>query len=188
MIQQHVVPYYKSTGQLCRNPRTISIEDAYSCFETAKKQWEESEQCVQLRTLLDSVELGHHIDKIVAFACGNMSSKTEDERSGPSYQHSLMLTLRDIVLSRKEPPSTVACFAQDPAYSDIDKAILQRSGVKVLEDPDGFIEVDESTIVLSFSPNVPVQQVIADIAKPYMMIWDTVIRHCDEEDMLRQML
>lgn len=88
-------------------------------------------------------------------------------------QHAAIITLRDVLRTRN-PGAHVQCFAQDPAYSDDDKTVLQRAGITVLEDPRAFCEVDDSSIVLSAYPNIPVRQVVMDIARPAIMIWNKV--------------
>jgi hypothetical protein len=66
----------------------------------------------------------------------------------------------------------VMCYAQDPSYTAVDKRLLRNKGVTVLEDPRGFLEVDDDSVVISVSPTVPVRQIVADIAKPMVLIWD----------------
>ncbi len=68
----------------------------------------------------------------------------------------------------------IKCYAQDPAYNDIDQALLRSIGIEPLDDPKGFLEIDENTLVFSVSPNVPVKQVVADVQWPGAMIWNTV--------------
>lgn len=41
----------------------------------------------------------------------------------------------------------------------------------MIEDPRGWLEVDEHSILLSIAPNVPVKEIIADIARPAAIIW-----------------
>lgn len=91
-----------------------------------------------------------------------------------AYQHALILTLRDILSERQDQGTEIACYAQDPFYTDIDKDVIEQSGITVLNDPQGFLEVDDSTVVLSFAADIPVRQIIADIAQPAMMIWDRI--------------
>ncbi|KIW16836.1 hypothetical protein PV08_04026 [Exophiala spinifera] len=95
-------------------------------------------------------------------------------RTRSAFQHALILTLRDILSKRHESVNDIKCYAQDPFYTDIDREVLERSGITVLNNPQGFLEVDDSTVVLSFCPDVPVRQVIAEIALPAMMIWDKI--------------
>jgi hypothetical protein len=68
----------------------------------------------------------------------------------------------------------VTCFAQEPAYHAADKAVLGAEGVVVLDDPRAFLEVDEASVVVSVYPDIPVREVVADIARPAVMIWGRV--------------
>lgn len=87
------------------------------------------------------------------------------------YQHGLVLTLRDIFNERRKPGQPPAqCFAQDLWYNDLDKAILGKAGITVLQHPHGYLEVDDETVVVSISPSCPVRDVIAELAKPAVMI------------------
>ena len=66
-------------------------------------------------------------------------------------------------------------YAQDPAYTAADKAVLRDVGVEVLEDPRGFLEVNRATVVLSIGPDFPLKQVLAaDIARPAVIVWEGV--------------
>ena len=66
------------------------------------------------------------------------------------------------------------CYAQDPVYEDVDRRVLGELGMTVLDNPRGFLEVDESTAVFSLAPEVAVRQIVVDIAKPALMIWNKV--------------
>lgn len=52
--------------------------------------------------------------------------------------------------------------------------MLAELDMTVLDNPRGFLEVDESTVVYSLAPEVAVRQIVADIARPALMIWDKV--------------
>lgn len=115
------------------------------------------------------------VTKIVAFAMGTISLRDHPNRSYTRslQQHALVLAIRSILdEEREEGRGGLACFAQDPEYSEVDKAVLREHGITVLEDPQGFLDVDEGSVVLSFSPNVPVKQIVADIARPAMIMWE----------------
>lgn len=91
-------------------------------------------------------------------------------------QHALILAIRDIVekLQTAGQAAQIECFAQDPVYTETDRRLLRSFGIKDLDDPRGFLEVDDDSLVISFSPSIPVRQIIADIARPAVMIWDYV--------------
>jgi hypothetical protein len=60
---------------------------------------------------------------------------------------------------------------QDPWYTTIDKEILRKAGLEVIDDPCGWLEVDEQSVVLSIAPNVSTKEIIADLARPAIVIW-----------------
>lgn len=156
--------------------KTAPPEEVQAAFDAGVKAWEASEDCQQLRALFQTVPLPK-VNKIVAFACSTMAMDgVGDGRNRQIYQHALILTMRDIFENRSdaEKPVKVQCFAQDPIYTKIDEDVLGRAGITVLGDPRGFLEVDEQSVVISFAPNIPVRQIIADIARPAVMIWDRV--------------
>ncbi|OGM49605.1 pyruvate decarboxylase [Aspergillus bombycis] len=156
-----------------------SVQAIEESFTTCIQTWEASESYKQLQKIVESRENLPPITKIVALALGTMQPRsTENWDHRPEYQHALILTLHRIVSNcQGETADKIECFAQDPAYTVIDKSILERYDVTILDDPDAFVEIDDSTIVLTFAPDVPVRQIVADIARPAMMIWNT----CEDE-------
>lgn len=93
-----------------------------------------------------------------------------------AYHHALLLALRTLIASHlaADAASNIGCYSQDPVYSSTDKAFFERYGICPVGDPEGFLEVDQSTTVISISPNVAVRGVVADIALPLLMVWDYV--------------
>ncbi len=90
-------------------------------------------------------------------------------------QHALALSLCDLISSQQDVSGDiVTCYAQDPAYTDVDRSVLSQAGFIVLEDPRGFLELDDTSIVISFGADIPVHDIIADIARPAILIWDRV--------------
>jgi hypothetical protein len=95
-------------------------------------------------------------------------------------QHILALAIRDILTNndaentQNENTDQIKCYAQDPAYTLIDELILHEAGFTVLDDPRAFLEVDEASIVIAISPDIPIKQIIADIARPAILIWDKI--------------
>ncbi|KAG7044741.1 hypothetical protein JMJ77_0004203 [Colletotrichum scovillei] len=47
-------------------------------------------------------------------------------------------------------------------------------GIRVLDGHRGFLEVDDKTLVFSIKPSVPVKQIITELARPAMIIWDAM--------------
>jgi hypothetical protein len=164
----------KRTKNPIPKPQSRSPDDVEQFFRLNKEAWEASEQRRQLKSIILKTTLPH-VKKIVAFACGEMAHYDKHPWiSRSAYQHALIITLRNILGESQGSINNIECYAQDPSYTDVDREVLKRSGITVLNDPQGFLEVENSTMVLSFSPNIPVRQVIADIAQPAMMVWDRI--------------
>lgn len=150
-----------------------SFEDTRGAFDASVRAWQASGDCAKLKSSLAAVPLPG-ITKIIAFACSSISRDVDHARIRSATQHALMLTLRDIVQS-SQPGVEIKCLAQDPVYTEIDKVILLEAGITTVDDPEGFLGVDDQSVVLSFSPNIPVRQIITDLARPVMLAWDTVL-------------
>ncbi|KAL4974118.1 hypothetical protein BDW66DRAFT_92205 [Aspergillus desertorum] len=84
--------------------------------------------------------------------------------------------MHNFLAERKEgeEDDEIKCYAQDPAYTEADRSLLRSIGIQPLDDPKGFLEIDDETLVFSVSPNVPVKQIVADVQWPGAMIWNTV--------------
>lgn len=173
----------KSTDEILDAEPVISVKDTKEIFETNLRKWTESEQCKDLRSILVSVKITANVQRIVAFACASISSDTKQKVPCSSFQHALALTLREVLGTNQEDTDEISCFAQDPAYSESDKKVLKEYGISVVDNPEGFLKVDSSTIVISCAPQAPVKQIISDIALPAAMIWDRV-EECDRDDFL----
>lgn len=171
----HVVEYRDATTK-SPTPQCpyLPLEEVQENFHRERVEWEASKQCEELRLLLGSADIPP-VQKIVAFACSTMTWDDE-ARHRSTVQHTLILTIRDCLAKRRQfsNPSTVKCFVQDPLYTSTDRQVLGDQGITVLDDPNGFLEIDEETIVLSHAPDIPVRQITADITRPAMMIWDKV--------------
>ncbi|GBF65671.1 hypothetical protein TMEN_8389 [Trichophyton mentagrophytes] len=119
------------------------------------------------------------IDEIVAFACGRIAQTLEDRLSPWTdiikrrvpYQHGLICTIRK-TLSKRMGARGIQCFAQDPAYTTIDYELLKMHAITTIDDPEGFLMIDDTTLVISMAPNIPVKGIIAHTAQPAMIVWD----------------
>lgn len=163
------------TKDIVPHRKTHSVEDTRNDLESFLTSWETSERCLEIKSALQIAVLPGPITKIVAFACSTISD--ERRRQGNSmFQHALLLTVKQILEGRQKHTSVreIQCFAQDPVYSDVDKVVLGGHGITVLEDPRGFLEVDDQTVVLAFAPDICVRQIITDLARPAVLIWNTV--------------
>ena len=164
---------HKKTKALINPPIVRSQQETEDYFRAAIEAWEANIQCKQLRKLLES-KPNLTVNKVVAFANASFASHGpgchgEDRASRAAYQHALMLTLTDHFDVKSNS------FAQDPAYKDEDQQALSQCGIKVVEDPEGFLQADENSAVISMYPDIPVKQVLCDLASPAILIWSKVV-------------
>ncbi|KAJ5489060.1 hypothetical protein N7539_003950 [Penicillium diatomitis] len=150
-----------------RPPEAVAQE-----FLDRSRKWQKSEVAQQLVHILCAHAAGHEISKIIGLALGAISYDTDD-RSRSFVQHALLLTLQDWLMGRDKKDKPV-CYAQDPAYRSVDRQILKEHGIEAIDDPRAWLEIDNESIVFSVAPNVPVKEIVADIARPAIVIWERV--------------
>lgn len=144
-------------------------------FRTSRESWEASQMCKDLGSTLESIPKTLNIEKVLGFSCGSMSIDRTSSRS--EFQHALILTVREWLRVRSRS-GRIPCYVQDPVYTGIDKSTLKESNVAVLDDPQGLLGIDDSSVVFSCSSNIPIKEIVADIARPAVLIWE----HVGEED------
>lgn len=90
-------------------------------------------------------------------------------------QHTLALMIRDFLGDLYgENSSTIQCYSENPFYAPVDKQVLSEAGFTIINDLRAFLEVDETSLVISMDPDIPVRQIVADTARPAMMVWNKV--------------
>jgi hypothetical protein len=167
-------------------------------FESIRERWNASMTCeaftTQLRKLLLRADgTAKRVSKIVCFGLGDLNIKPKDwwriqneERppdqrvlesslvDAPLIHHAMALTIADIVRSCADPGSHgVRILSQDPGYIDQTKDLLLETGIEVVgaSGAGGFAEVDDESVVLSAFARVPIQQIIADLARPVAIVY-----------------
>lgn len=104
-----------------------------------------------------------------------------DGSSRSMAQHALALVIGDFLGSdcasgaHNGGDGGIKCYAQDPIYTSVDEQVLCEAGFTVVDDPRAFLEVDEASVVIAISADIPIRQIIADIARPAIMILDKVV-------------
>ena len=144
-----------------------SSKHAGATFEKERRAWEASEAHSNLEAILSTTR-ADKINNIVGIACGSLS---RSGRPNSAFQHALLLTAMDWLRKKRPGEKELSCYVQDPEYTLIDREILNGVGIQAVDDPEGFLKVDDRSIVLSIAPNIPVKSIIADIAIPAMVIW-----------------
>ncbi|KAL3480875.1 hypothetical protein BJX99DRAFT_205768 [Aspergillus californicus] len=151
-----------------------TVPETERLFSTTLQVWEESEIWAAVKASISCASSASSIRKVIGLGCGPLSYPDDIPHISynPAFQHALLLSIQQLLQERFN--HEVACAVQDPIYTEVDRSVLESRGVTVLDDPGGFLEVEDSTLVFSCAPNVPVKQIIADIARPAMLIWNTV--------------
>jgi hypothetical protein len=153
-----------------REDKIRKRDDVAESFNNARIAWEASETCKIFKSGLSNNASGHKINRIVGFACGSLTQS----RPRAAFQHALLVTAKEWLENRDKQLQDEAptFYLQDPDYTTVDKKILAEDyGFKVVPEPDGFLEVDERSIVLSIAPTIPIKYIIAGIASPAIVIW-----------------
>jgi hypothetical protein len=151
------------------------LHEVQEAFDRQREVWQTSEACEALQTQLTTLSLSRPITKIVCFGLGTLGRLNTRSADRSHTQHAAVATMVQALKARQgKRNEEIKCFAQDPAYDEVDMALLRSIGITPLDDPKGFLAVDESTLVFCVSPNVPVKQIIADVQWPAAMIWNTV--------------
>lgn len=85
-------------------------------------------------------------------------------------QHSIALTLANVC--NKTARNTIRLLAQDPDYTVQSRRILAENGFEIVGQfgAGGFSEIDGESIVFSPFASAPVKQILADTARPALVI------------------
>jgi hypothetical protein len=160
-----------NTKEQIWNPPTLPAHDLQQALVDAASTWEATDHYRQLQSTLSELSAPLHINKITAFALGSLTLKSQPSPIN-ILQHALHLALGKLLVPAGQD---LRWYAQDPQYTDPDKQALEAMGITVLDDPHVFLEVDSHSIVLSIGADVPVRQIITDISRPAVIIWDSQI-------------
>lgn len=162
------------------------IENSRLAFKETRLAWNQSITCRLLESQLEGLFTARKITKVICFGLGDMcrkppewcmrqtgssSHEVEAEFSRSSlFQHSIALTIRQAC--RNITGHEVQLLAQDPDYTDEAKNILQDGGFALVGEfgAGGFAEVDDDSVVLSAFIEAPLKQIIADIARPVLIV------------------
>jgi hypothetical protein len=132
------------------------------------------------------------VTKLICFGLGDLNFKLQDwwriqnnakvkeERQletslieGPVIHHAVALTMADVIRScAKKGDDKLRILTQDPQYSAETKVLLQEFGFEVVGDhgAGGFAELDDECVVFSAFAKAPVNQIVADLARPVAII------------------
>ncbi|KAF1841001.1 uncharacterized protein K460DRAFT_420836 [Cucurbitaria berberidis CBS 394.84] len=121
-------------------------------FRDLQTRWKEGDLCNELVQNLQSIrQYMRPIDRIVCFGLGSL----ENDRA--FLQHVVAATIRDTLQDPNEKP--MRFIAQDPAYCNNCETVLRYMfGITVVEQPEGFLDVERNTFVMAVSPDASISQ------------------------------
>ncbi|KAH8658046.1 hypothetical protein BX600DRAFT_514569 [Xylariales sp. PMI_506] len=184
--------------QEIKPPPPIDASQLRSAWNEARQNWLQSTVCAKLAAILTTApHFSATTNKVVGFGLGSLEvsihggsfGKESSEDGLPlcraMTQHAAALTVAHILGSRlgdvdNAGPRALPVLVQDPVYSPVAQQLLKEEGIQVVSGYGSlaFTHVDDDSVVISCHPNIPVKQIIADIARPSAMIWNEV---CKEE-------
>lgn len=181
-IAHEAVLREKKTGKiLTGNDATpeSSKRDAKRFFEQNLRTWNEGQQSRSFVSILKSRQdyfKNGGVSNIISFGSGTFTGKVNSNwKNRASFQHASLLTLREFLREALGDTDDTQILAQDPAYTQVDKDILKEQGITTVDDPDGFLELDNRSIVFSCAPTAPIKQIVMDLCRPLVLISDTVV-------------
>ncbi|KAJ6008505.1 hypothetical protein N7540_012481 [Penicillium herquei] len=131
----------------------------------------------------DLLGKGPRAKKVVCFGLGEFSRSAPnwfkkrndvwgsradvDHSSDSMIQHTVALTMARLCGNEE-----VSLLAQDPDYTEASEGILSNKSFQIVDryGAGGFAEIDDDSIVISAFPNAPVKQIIADLARPVLIV------------------
>ena len=173
------------SNQTARNFREL-IAQPTQVFDEKHLLWQNSKTCKQLAALVQDV-LGTNtvkVKKVLCFGLGDFCRSAPewlkrqhdswDETAevenvmGCMIQHSMALTIAQLCRGNKILP----LFAQDPEYTEVAEDILTKKGFRIIGTygAGGFAEIDNDSIIIAPFAAPPVKQIIADLARPMLVI------------------
>ncbi|KAI1208189.1 uncharacterized protein F4807DRAFT_461915 [Annulohypoxylon truncatum] len=186
-VPPHSSPYYSYF--IAWENRTYGdfVDGEHSClgwrFQEAQTRWGKSWSCGLLEDKLATFNASKRITKVLCFGLGDITPLSRhdaraefDEEvalqdlNASLNQHAVALTIA--AAFRAKTPNNMEIFAQDPAYSQASKTLLESLGVRVVGEhgAGGFSKIDQESVVFFCYPAAPVRQIIADLGRPALII------------------
>jgi hypothetical protein len=63
-------------------------------------------------------------------------------------------------------------FVEDEDHIDVDVQVLRQEGIQVVTHPDSILALDERSVLVCVDASFPVRQIVVDIARPAVIIWE----------------
>lgn len=144
-------------------------DDLLIHIQSQQTEWRRSSSFQEMQATFNSANFPAKVTKVIGFGLGSCAIGDSIHRTWTCpIQHDLLVLLRELLC---EKGKTIQCISQDPEYNETEKSIYGRQGIQVLEDPSGFLEVDDESIVITIAASAPVRAIVMDLAMPAAMVW-----------------
>jgi hypothetical protein len=153
-----------------KKPPAPPAED-FSTYKAIEQQWRTSQHYERLQEVLATIEVPFTLTKVIALALGPLVLGSQVCKRH-ILQHALVSALHSTLVQRGILSVLSERYVQDPAYTQRDRDILRAAGLTVLGDPQAFLELDESSVLVCINPEVPVKDIVADICRPGIITWN----------------
>ncbi|KAI1345893.1 hypothetical protein F5Y01DRAFT_320293 [Xylaria sp. FL0043] len=170
-------------------------------YKHIEREWEASRAYGKLQKAFSTIKTRVVLDKLIAVALGPLAfgeqqwdpsiiqhaqwqQSTSQHSQWPQLttqyahskqsiiQHALVSAIRSNLLQRGIMSASSKLYVQDRSYTQVDRSVLSSTGFKVVSDPDAFLMLDDSSVLVSIDPCIPVKQIVADICRPAIIIWN----------------
>jgi hypothetical protein len=151
-------------------PLALPRED-FSTYQAIEQQWKTSQHYAQFQEVLSMIEIPFTLTKVIALGLGSLITMSRIAKHR-FLQHALISALHSALVHRGILSVSSEKYVQDPAYTQRDKDIIHSAGLTVLNDPQALLELDESSVLVSIANDIPVGDIVADVCRPGIIIWD----------------
>lgn len=153
---------------------TMDLKEVEAEYARFTQQWESSEACTQLKTIVTDRLKDQRITKIVCLGLGSLQNCFFHARR---TSHTQLAALRTIIKTLGLP--NLKQVAQEPCATALDKEFLKGKGIESLDDPQGIDHIDEETLVFAVHCYADLYQQIGKASLPVVLIASDIERHIE---------
>lgn len=169
-------------NQLERDESTLnSLEDIAGEYRRVRSQYEQDAACAALKQLVREMN-NKPINRAVCLGIGTFDPPDGGwETKRRTYLQLAAFMVMVQVLEEQREDDTIECIFQEPLFTKTDRAFLEslHPKVKVVDSPEGFNVVDQSTLLYGVHLYRPIYAMALEKSAPCIFvgtsldIWDT---------------
>ncbi|KAF1831117.1 hypothetical protein BDW02DRAFT_70086 [Decorospora gaudefroyi] len=165
MIRFSKFPFYISFDQKVKEGRQIALPEFTRLISIMKAFWYRSIEREKLRECISHLKHTVQISNIVCIEPGSL------DNSKSMVQHLVLCTIAQELTELYEQDGRalrdpIEIVAQDPGYTAVPREFFLQLPVpiRITNNPEAFACINDSSLVMSFNPFIPLRQIIADLA------------------------